>query len=130
MKKNNVVINEDFNIDSNDTKYKINNSCDLDEEDYKRKVVIVELCFDIKFNILYGLINIYMAFHSKGSVWVHYTEDYLIGNIYHYRIKNIAHYVLYGIDFENHSCCLCFRDKRIKVGINDLSIYYIIKLKI
>ena len=67
---------------------------DLDEEDDKRKIIIIETCFGISFKLVYGLLNTFFSLYKgKYYILVHYNDNYEVGNIFRYGFKRTSNYI-------------------------------------
>ena len=109
------------NIKINDGEYGekiINFYCELNEEDYQNKIIIFEICYEIKINIFYGLIIFYFNFKNKSSVKINYNKNFEIGYRGEYDFKEISKYELFLFKKKDY-IRFCIRDKRIKINIKD-----------
>ena len=107
LKKNGVELNSDFYSSNNDGFYL---ECDLTEEDYKRKIIIIEVCLDMEINLFYGLIMGFLYLKKNGSVLFRYDKNYRPGNIFADGLKKISDNEVYGFKFD--SSFFSFRDIR------------------
>ena len=107
LKKNGIDLNADIFIINGGFSF----DCDLTEEDYKRKIIIIEVCLDMEINLFYGLIMGFLYFPEKnGSVLFHYDKNYKPGNMFADGLKRTSDNEVYGIKFE--SSFFSFRDIR------------------
>ena len=124
LKKNNTLDNN-YIIDNSEVKI----SLDLEEEDYKTKIIIIEIYFEISIKLVYGLLNApFFLDCDKNSILVHYNENYEVGNIFSYGFKRISDYELYAKDSDK-DYYLCLRDKRLKFDIFETSLYELVASK-
>ena len=111
FKKNNILQNDIFYAPRNQYDRKLKLNVDINEEDYKNKIIIVELCLKMTIDLFYGLIHGFFYFpNQQYSVVFRYDENYKVGNMFKDGVKRISDCELNAINIE--SFFFCFRDIR------------------